>query len=816
MKFLRIVFFYIVLFFLAMIVVTLGLETWPNDAQALFALGTPALLVWWNEKRIARQKAASDRLSELRADNQPPSSPFSGDLNKTEREPPSESVGSPSKGHELNLAVGHKKTKTSATTRNRQYQGWVPPGESALVRDRDIGSMVYVGTPPLLVNTYGFRDKCRAYINPSLSVARAGDDPDGHGMAYWPGYSDISPRCRTTYLDWLAGGKADATYNPGYMFLYFYGLERRFFVEDPSEEEKSKISEEVQRLAQLYSDNRSVQRYLGEFLDLAKIATTKVDDIAPVYDSTGWELPLSVKFAIGTRLDKAEKLDADWVLSWLLCHPERTLRTPATRCRDEFLTLFKLRFKQRFPDGLKVTKPRKALTASYRAASSEFEGSIKPMLNGKPVPDISGLRKPVEIAQEIADEAMEELDKFSRFLGRNPDGRGSVEGHALLPTDLWAFFPSKELDAVKTWATGVVSDGGLIPAADAIERLEGELPVKIGKRQLTGAADALARIGFGLAPDPRFAIRSPKTDEPVVLFDLGETVEKLEDVSFKYRAALIELALGAFVAHADNQIADAERHSLEQQVATTEGLNEQESRRLRANLIWFLAIPPDMSLLRRKLKDVGEDSRTALRAALVTAAHADGMLQSEEVASIERVYKALGLDPTLVYSDLHAGDIADAPRTVRAAQPNAPGEALPNEPQPSGPALDASRISLIREETERVSSVLEQIFDTGEDNEASTPDESNVLMPGLDHKHIALVRDLIEQKHWTEEAFETLCVRHSLFASGALETINEWAFETHDEALLDEYEGYDVTPEIAKVIKQKLNKENAHVQTETT
>jgi len=809
MTFLRITFFYIVFFFLAMIVVVTALEGWSEGAQALFAFGTPAVFVWWNEKRRARKRR--------------PSQEHSGN---TESEDPSRPIPDP----ELRKAVAARPTtseppraspaqepkrQSDRPIKSSRHQGWVPLGECASVRGRDIGGMVYVGTPPS-VNTYGFRDKCRAYIDPSLPVARTGDDPDGHGMPYWPGYSDISPRCRATYLDWLANGKTDATYNPGYMFLYFYGLERRFFVEDPSEEEKSQISDEVQRLSQLYADNRSVQRYLGDFIEIAKIATTKIDDIAPVFEPSGWELPLSLKLAIGTRLDKGEPLDADWALSWLLCHPERSLRTPATRCHDEFLALFKMRFEERFPEGLKVTKPRKVLKASYRAASSEFEGSINPSVDGKPVPDISGLRKPVEIAQEIADEAMEELDKFSRFLGRNPAGRGSVEGHALLPTELWALFPSEELEAMKTWAAGVVSNGGLIPAADVIERLEGERPIKIGKRQLTGAADALARVGYGLAPDPRFAMRSPKPDEPVVFFDLGEKVEKLEDVSAKYRSGLMELALGAFVAHADGQIADAERRSLERQVATADGLNEQESRRLRANLDWFLAVPPDMSLLRRKLKDVGEGTQTALRAALVAAAHADGMIRSEEVASIEKVYKALGLDPGLAYSDLHAGDIADAPRTVRDAQPGAPGEAIPSEPQPSGHALDATRIASIRSDTERVSSVLGEIFDTGEDADASTVDEDSVLLAGLDHKHAALVRDLVEQEHWTEDAFKQLCSRHSLLASGALETINEWAFEIHDEALLDEYDGYDVIPEVAEAVKQELSKEGAHVQTETT
>ena len=207
-----------------------------------------------------------------------------------------------------------------------------------------------------------------------------------------------------------------------------------------------------------------MKRYLGEFLDIATLAETEFEALEPIFERQGWELPFSLKYAIGARLDKGENLSADWVLSWLMCHPESHLRTPATRCRDEFLALFKIRFEDRFPSGLKVSKPRKHLKATYRAASSEFEGTLNPTADGKPVPDISGLRKPVEIAQEVADEVINDLDKLSRYLGRNPEGRGSIEAHALLPLDLWSLFPSTEMEALKEWAREIMQSGGLILA----------------------------------------------------------------------------------------------------------------------------------------------------------------------------------------------------------------------------------------------------------------------------------------------------------------------------------------------------------------
>jgi tellurite resistance protein len=838
LKFFRITFFLVLYFFLGMVVVLTMLQGWPVGGQMLFAFGVPVILVWWQEKRRSRKvaaKAQSEGSSETRTSRSEPVARPSAYDTRIERErertrqanapkaPATVHAYSPPKQDYAEIvragksatpavaAVAERNQPTrvaSSASARSSKSGWIPSNETASVAGRNIGGMVYVGTPPLL-NTHGYRDKCRAYIDPSLSVARSGADKTGEGMPYWPGYSDISPQCRATYLDWLASGRNDASCNPGYMFLYFYGLERRFFV-DQSNEDAKDIVQEVRRLQSLYPDNHSVRRYLGEFLDIAMLAETDLDAIEPILEKQGWELPFSLKYAIGARIDKGENLTADWLLSWFICHPETNLRTPATRCRDEFVALFRMRFDRRFPDGLKVTKPRKSLTASYRAASSEFQGSANPTVDGKPVPDISGLRKPVEIAQELADEVMNDLDKLSRFLGRNPYGRGSVEAHALLPSELWDAFPSEEMDRLKSWASDIVDRGGLVPLEEVIGRLEGETNEKIGKRQMTGAADALARLGFGLAPDPRFALRSPKAEEPVVLFSLGEPIERLEEVSDSYRSALIELALGSFVAHADGRISEPERRALEDQVSAT-ALSDQERRRLRANLEWFLAVPPDMTLLRRKLKEVGQDSQAAMRAALVGAAHADGIIHSDEVASIEKIYKALGLDPALAYSDLHAGEVADSPRTVRASQPGRPGEVIPNLEKATGPKLDASRIAAIRSDTERVSSVLGQIFDVEEEEGGASAPASQSQLTGLDPKHGTLVLELVTREHWSETEFEKICTSHGLMASGALEVVNEWAFETYDEALLDEYDGYDVSPDIAEAVNEKMSAEGRDV-----
>lgn len=697
-----------------------------------------------------------------------------------------------------------------------KVQGWQRKGQVVTIAGREIDGMVYVGTPPNF-NANGYGEKCRSYIDPSLSVASSGSDRNGDGMSYWPGYSSMPAVCRATYLDWLAGGRRDGTINPGYMFLFFYGLERRFLVDQPPKDEKREIVAEVERLKVLFAQNYSAQRYLGEFLDIARIMAMgrlSLDDPAlkqSILDSRSWDLPFSLKFALGGMIAEGKAFDAEWLHLWLLCHPERRLRTPAERCGEEFKALFQLKFDALYPGGLKVRTPRKKLAMNYRAASSEFSCSVNLTAGeGKDiaVPDVTDLHSPVQKAQTIADEAMDELDKFSRYLGRNADGRGSIEAQALLPAELWDLFPSAELEGLREWARGHLEGGGFIQALELVTRLEGNAPGKIGKRQLTGAADALARIGFGMAPDPRFSLRGPRIDDPVVIFDLGETVEQLEVVSPAYKAALFELALATFVAHSDSKIVEAEHRALRNKVDATGGLTELERKRLHANLKWYLEVPPDMSWLRSRLKEVDAEHHLALRAAVVVIAHADSVIQSEEVACIEKIYKALGIDAGLVYADLHAGDVSDGPVRVRAAEAEAPGEQIPAEPNVRSTALDAARIAAIRSDTERVSNVLGEIFAADDDASDEAP-HAHALpssLAGLDHRHAALVDLLAQREHWTQQEFADIAGKQGLLPSGALEAINEWAFEKFDEALLDEYDGYDVSQNIADALRAERAK----------
>ena len=671
---------------------------------------------------------------------------------------------------------------------------WVKSGEASIVAGRNIGGMIYLGPDP----RRGYSQTLtRPVIVPNLAVAPSGPDISGDSMPYWPSYLGITPNARAAYLDWLAGGRSDRRYGVGHVFLYFYGLERRFFIDSPDADERRLIINEVARLLQIYGDNRSVRHYFEAFLDAAEVSTASHLDLKPTYSSAGYELPLGLRVAIGRRAENGQTLDADWALSWYSAHPEYTFRAAASRASSEFQALFRILFAEKYPSGMKMRVPKRTLRAQYRAASSEFDVGLEGYIGT--VPDISRITQPLNAAKALVEEATDALDKYSRFLGRNPDGRGTIEAHALLPESLWHLFPSEEMDGLKDWSNNITATGGLCPVQELVERLEGTAPESIGKRQLTDAADALARLSVGMAPDPRFALRSPKRGEPVVLFNLPEGTTRLEAVSDRYRSLLLSIAIGSFVAHADETVASSEFNILSAAIDADSILSEGERSRLKANLKWMTTVPPDLSLLRRHLRNAPNEAAHEMGQLALSIAASDGVISGKEVAALERLYEAVGLEKEGIYSALHALTSRDEPVTIIPPSEGPAGFAVPPRPGLEGAlALDEEKIAAVMANTARVSALLDEVFQEEEDatEPAGEPSEPDHGLEGLDKKHEAFLGELLSRAHWEEEEFRSLAHQFRLLPAGAAETLNEWSYERYGDLLVEEDNGYHVNSDL--------------------
>ena len=692
-----------------------------------------------------------------------------------------------------------KKRPSKKTADNLLPAKWYSENETAIVAGREIGGNIYIGS---IDRANHWEAKYSGVIDPKMRVTKS-KDKAGDGVPYWPNYSLISPDERATYLDWLASGRIDEDTGVSFVFLYFYGIERRFFLDRPKRKEQKLLVAEVNRLVNIYGQNYSIQSYLGTFLDVARIITMDHDNIEQIeYERYGYELPLGLRYSIGRLIKEGTRLDAFWMFQWYVLHPETRLRTPAKRAHSEFKTLFTRLFNEKYPNGLRINAPKRNLKVEYKAASHAFEVDLTKKVGV--VPDIGALTRPVKLAGEIVDQAVTALDRYSRFIGKHPDKKETMEAYAHLPQQLWNTLHSTELENLRNWTTEVIENGGLVPLVQVLERIEGEQPEKLTKARLVKVADTLARLSVGMAPDPRFSLRSPKLEEPVVLFRLPDGMTTLSEVSDQFLITLISLAMGSFIANADGNVSSRERDYLEADVENS-NVSIAEKARLQANLKWFLTVEPDLRMLQKRLREVSENVLHSLGRLALYMAAADGGIDPGEIQAIERLYKAMGLSTDSILSDLHKLASRADPVTVRTAKDDLGEYKIPLPPKLDETLIDTKLVASVEADTLHASSILKEIF-SDEDEEADDetldePDESGDAISGLDPRHEAFVRELTTRTHWSEPEFQALTKQFQLMEDGVLETVNEWSYENFDDSLIEVYNGIDINQDVVAMMR---------------
>ncbi len=665
---------------------------------------------------------------------------------------------------------------------------WVPAGQTVNVAGVAIpGGLVYVGTA--LKTRSGANDP--SLIDPSKSVAAQGDYTQRQ-MGYWPSYSEIPAGARRAYLSWLSGGRKDPAADIGYVFLFFYGLERRAIL-DAARDEAAKadwpvIADELRRLLSIYGDKSgSFRGYAGSLLDWVALAEhPKQAYLKPVPAlAKSFEVPLYIRVALGqAAVDKAP-VPPELALAWAKLDPTNYLRTPATRCGAEFDKLFVRKYQETFGEGMVLPKNRTKLKLVYRPASAGFRGYDELSLNFGDTPDVTVLTAPIKSLHQVVEAATKELEPFSRFVGKNPDGRQDLEGLLQLPATLWPESSQKTLLALKSrMGEGMV----LMSFQELLDSLEAK--TTLTKDKTLALARALESLNIGIEPDVLGGAKLPKPDDKVVLFAVppGEVVTRSTPV---YQAAVLTLELASAVAAADGEFSIKEMSHLRTQVQSWTHLTPNHIRRLLAHLRLLVTTPASLTALKKRLEPLDTAAKETIAVFMATVAQADGAVSLVEVKMLEKVYKALGVEPKKVFSDVHAAASGTQPSTSGAAK----GDAGPFR-------LDPARIAALQKDTEAVSAMLANIFKEEAGPalvvaEAEPEAEMQAVgLFGLDEAHSALARLLLSRPEWSKEELSDVAADLDLMVDGAIETLNEAAFDTHDISFIEGDDPLTVNPEL--------------------
>lgn len=692
------------------------------------------------------------------------------------------------------LNDGYREEKSS----NKKRGNWIQPGETVKINGRDITKgFIYVGG--VLPSKNGSGREC-SLIDETLKASsdKQIDNVEeiytDQSLSYWPSYSTISKECRGILLDWLASERSNPNMPIGYIFLYFYGLERRIVIDLNkklvSDDEVLSIYHELTRLNQIYSSSRSFVNYSNGLKEL--ILFYKPD----LVKQSLLELPksrgkLAFKIELGNAVKEGRPVSAELAFSWLKGSDNYRLKTPARRCEDEFFQLFSRRYQEKFGDGL-IVKPNKTkLKLDYASASSSL-GWVE--LNAGDLPDASILSGPINKFVIIADKCTEELEAYSRYLGKKDTSKDDITALMLLPDELVNEDTSPTIKKFKEWAEQVVTNlNGLVKVEHFWKHVGTALPKTITKKENELLYLLSEKAGFGIAPDIRFHNAKLQPGGNIVLFDGGHGAHFEPRDNFHQVQVL--LRLGAMVANAD-KLDDSEYIVLRELVDHDTSLSPTEKSSLQAFLTWQLNTQTNMNGMKAKLDGLKANQKMLISRFIISIALADGVIDASEIKQIEKIYTLLGFDKSLVTNDIH--NLATEkvkPRTTQKVPQT-------DELKKGGSFnLDMAVLSLHENETGDVKSLLNDIFKEQDDVELPQEIEISSDMSSLETNHQALYLQLTEKEKWSREEVLKLCADLGLMIDGAIETINDWSFGEVDAPVLDESGDIFVDLEIVEEIK---------------
>jgi len=679
---------------------------------------------------------------------------------------------------------------------------WIRPGKEVEIQGRLVpGGYIYVGETLSSVS----RPSCPepSLINPTLPIASEPSRAEVGALSY----SEIGPPARSQYLDWLSSGRADPAAAPEFVMLYFFGLERRLLADhsesELAREEAPLILEELSRLLGVYRHYDWFRRQAEELLALIRVLRghDKAYDFIPAEEPSLDEPAPLTRLALSQLAAEGRPIPAGWALAWLSRDPSSRFRAACSICPKEFRQLFEIRYSKIYGAGLLLKQRRRLSEAipdfaiSYVPASPSFDSPVRLSLG--PLLDVTATSDAPRPIRSLADECAGDLSEYSRWTERFPRSRGSLAARKFLPPELSSATQSLEEASFSQWLKACLDSDEcvLVEAESLLKRLFSFVPESLGKRELFKVIEMLQEAGFGIEPDVRFSAPALECFGKIAIFPAAPGSITGESPGYAATAALLHLAVT--VAGADEEVTEAELQKLQEHLARHLPANERI--RLLAHLRWLQYARPTLGRMRKRLEVLDRAQREEIGQFLIALAGADGHVTNEETKILSKIYPLLGLDPEEVYGHILglAVQVAKDGRgelpSVRAAELRAEFR-LPQGPNVGVFQLDSGKIQEKLGQTAAVSVFLTNVFADDDDDASPTPNR-------LDDSLTAMVRTLGERSSWSRPEIEDLATRLGVMPDGALERINERAWELCGEPAC---EGENPVQIHAHVVKELL------------
>jgi tellurite resistance protein len=677
------------------------------------------------------------------------------------------------------------------------FQGsnlWVPEGKDVKVHGYTIpGGMVYLGH--VASNQAG---SCvdPSLIDPTLPVA---DNANCHDdlMGYWPSYSAVSPQARAAYLQWLSTGKSDPEAEIGYVFLYFYGLERRLFsfssLDPGTTPEVDTIRKEIERLAKIYGgSSSSFAGYSSSLLDYLEAKKKELPTLnsvsAPPPPRRGYNPPLRLRIGLGVHAQASKPLPSDWAFCCYLSNSPAAFDANLEEIGPLFYVLFSYLYKESFGEGVVLSSASPKIQVSHRFGNLTLAGTNAFII--LPFPDSILDSESMNALRGVGNSALSAVRRYSGFCREFPDQTKSIAALGLLPPEIW---PVDIRDAYNNFRSGP-------PKVLKFNELPGSPPagVTLARSRMVLFTERLAAFGLGIEPDLRLGGPIPGLDDPIAIFSAAG-LEKRNTVSKHFNGAALLLQLASVVAASSEGFCEEEASLILGYLNSERELPANEQQRLAARLAIYRQYPPSTAGVKKQIAAVNGETREAIGNFLVEVALADGTVDPSEVRALEETFKVLGLERTGLYRKIHKAETNGPPSSE--ANRKVISDAGLAAPANREIQFDSKRVAALRSESVRIAEILDKVFERSEEANSEiqavgSKDEDDRTLLGLDPEHADLLRVLLDRPRWSRTEVEQLCAGRNLMVDGAVERINEAGFTQFDVAVIEGDDPIDINQDL--------------------
>jgi hypothetical protein len=673
---------------------------------------------------------------------------------------------------------------------------WIPPGNDIVIDGNNVkGGMIYIK---------GFLSKKNEnaveVIDLKLKRDSSGTYFKEYNLYSWDSYSNISPKARGAYINWLTDGRPIDGVQVGYINLFYSGLERRVLCESPGNDELESIASEVKRLMADCRYDIPVSGYASfcnrakKFLKYIKLEIDGWEhDPIIDYNCLGKEVfPVTFVMALGRMIDNKKPLPWELALEWSLRHLKNNIRKPAKQCPSELALLFKTKYLEKFGEGLVVSQYNKREIVLYYPENSSIE---KPIVK---LSDASELLDTCIDLRLIIDSCLDQLDSLSRFKSKVSLSEHTLMSYALLPYEIIDEFEPKNLNQLRHICEVSFKDRAEIASVSIDSIIDLWLPSNKRMSQTDSQllAVVLDRIGYGMEPDVRHKRPLKTVGEGICIFRSTNNNESAPTTNF--RQALVVAHLSALVAFANGKSNHGRKYILDQ-LKLFLSLDSTEEIRMTAYFEWVLEYSQSLTGLKPLVDELDESKRNEFASFLLGIIGSNGVIHSDEISMLEKAYKTLGMNSADVQNNLHRLLAMDEsqPVVVKEAICEDHNHAIPNVltvDAPSSVELNEERLRARKKQTLEVVRLLDEIFVDEEFEPEQRLEESTVF--DLDSIHMQLLRRLSEKDFWDHATFENLADEYGLLPSGALETINDAALDNFDDEVLFDGEEIKINRDI--------------------